>query len=707
MKKFLLGLLVCMFIAMPVSQAVFFGSTDDTASDVDCVDCVDATDIDLSDDYTWTGAHVFDGTFQANGGAVFNEDGADVDFRVESDDAESLFVVDGGSDWVGIKASGANDTTFFRVEDHLGNNFIDAVNYISGGQDEVVVNDSGTDVDFRIESSTNPNHVFLDAFNTRLGMYTNAPETPFHLHYSAGGGAAYNAKTLLALERNGNAYIEMQVGTTDTAGLLFSDDASGVGGMYYNLNSDLMYFTQASTERLRFATSSAVFNEGSEDYDFRIETNSEANAFVVDAGAETATFNVPVTLGTGKNLTVGSTQWNSGDSIDGTKVADADLGDIGVSSGAWSVEDDSHNHVITNIDSFTEAELETQTSDVSNWIQSGEIDAFSEIQALVADKTLVNEEDAATWDSAHAFDSTVTLDLDNAEAFLVRKDTDGGDIFVVDTSDSEVGVSDKLYNIGDEDTYWGFSTADQVDLYVGGVLMAQYVEGASDYVDFKKPTYVTGYVIPTSGVRAQGDADTEIFFNLSDGIQLWAGGVQIAAAIEGATDYFSVLQDLQVTGSSTLAGTIVDVTDTEALLVRKDSDAGDVFVIDTNTPLVKAISDIEIGDAAGDAKMWLKTDGSSIAYIRFNDGSGNEGGIRYDNSDDSFGFYGQGTDALMASFDSSGDFTAVNTIQADSYKAGDGTAGSTDNTSWWLCTAADCSTKCQVDIKDGLVTACT
>lgn len=35
-----------------------------------------------------------------------------------------------------------------------------------------------------------------------------------------------------------------------------------------------------------------------------------------------------------------------------------------------------------------------------------------------------------------------------------------------------------------------------------------------------------------------------------------------------------------------------------------------------------------------------------------------------------------------------------------------GVAGITDNTSYWLCTAADCSTKCQVTIKGGIITGC-
>jgi len=50
----------------------------------------------------------------------------------------------------------------------------------------------------------------------------------------------------------------------------------------------------------------------------------------------------------------------------------------------------------TELDS--ESELETQIADMANIIQAAEIDAFSEVQALVADKTLINEEDAPTFD---------------------------------------------------------------------------------------------------------------------------------------------------------------------------------------------------------------------------------------------------------------------------------------------------------------------
>ena len=49
------------------------------------------------------------------------------------------------------------------------------------------------------------------------------------------------------------------------------------------------------------------------------------------------------------NVYVGATQWNSGSKVDGTKVANADLGDVGVSSGVWAVEDDSHAHTSSTL----------------------------------------------------------------------------------------------------------------------------------------------------------------------------------------------------------------------------------------------------------------------------------------------------------------------------------------------------------------------
>jgi len=60
--------------------------------------------------------------------------------------------------------------------------------------------------------------------------------------------------------------------------------------------------------------------------------------------------NSTFTVATGQNIVLGTQVWNSGDLINAEKVADdADLGDLSVSSGVWSVANDSHAHTSSTI----------------------------------------------------------------------------------------------------------------------------------------------------------------------------------------------------------------------------------------------------------------------------------------------------------------------------------------------------------------------
>lgn len=58
---------------------------------------------------TFSGAVTVNGALSAKGGAVFNEDSADVDFRVESNGNANMIFVDGGNDKVGIGTASPND----------------------------------------------------------------------------------------------------------------------------------------------------------------------------------------------------------------------------------------------------------------------------------------------------------------------------------------------------------------------------------------------------------------------------------------------------------------------------------------------------------------------------------------------------------------------------------------------------------------------
>ena len=60
---------------------------------------------------------------------------------------------------------------------------------------------------------------------------------------------------------------------------------------------------------------------------------TDDSTFIIDGG---------ITVSTGDVITLGTTQWNSADEIDGTKIKDADYGDVDVSAGgAWTLDTDS------------------------------------------------------------------------------------------------------------------------------------------------------------------------------------------------------------------------------------------------------------------------------------------------------------------------------------------------------------------------------
>ena len=69
------------------------------------------------------------GEFKANGGVVFNEDSADVDFRVESNGNANMLVIDGGSDIASIgRAVNSSSTLAIQNKDDTNNNAIDVFN---------------------------------------------------------------------------------------------------------------------------------------------------------------------------------------------------------------------------------------------------------------------------------------------------------------------------------------------------------------------------------------------------------------------------------------------------------------------------------------------------------------------------------------------------------------------------------------------------
>ena len=109
------------------------------------------------------------GAVNLNGGNfIFNEASADVDFRVESNGNANAIFVDGGNDRVGI--FNASPSVAFDV---TGAAKISGAVDLDGGS--FTWNDTGASLDFRCETNTLANALFIDGSADKIGFGTNTP----------------------------------------------------------------------------------------------------------------------------------------------------------------------------------------------------------------------------------------------------------------------------------------------------------------------------------------------------------------------------------------------------------------------------------------------------------------------------------------------------------------------------------------------------
>lgn len=85
--------------------------------------------------------------------------------------------------------------------------------------------------------------------------------------------------------RLANGYQLQANGNGSAAAPFYSWVADANMGMY-RIGTDILGFSSVGLERFRLSTTSTVFNELSYDYDFRIESNNQANIFFVDGASD-------------------------------------------------------------------------------------------------------------------------------------------------------------------------------------------------------------------------------------------------------------------------------------------------------------------------------------------------------------------------------------------------------------------------------------
>ena len=142
---------------------------------------------------------------------------------------------------------------------------------------EVIINDASEDIDFRVESNGKTHALFVDGGNDKIGIINSTPNS-FETGYNdlvVGDTDTHHGLTIVG-------------GTSHQSSIAFADGTSGNaayrGSIYYNHASDAMVLSTGATQVASFHTDGIVFNENSNDQNFRVEGADDINNFFVDAG---------------------------------------------------------------------------------------------------------------------------------------------------------------------------------------------------------------------------------------------------------------------------------------------------------------------------------------------------------------------------------------------------------------------------------------
>jgi len=374
----------------------------------------------------------------------------------DGSDNQALYLCGGGNQTVGrganIRVHGNEDSPAGDVLVYSGNvanseiqlraytstsairQFVNETDRLSLHGDRVVFNEDSGDIDFRVESDGQANMLFVDAGNNRIGIAESAPESQLHIKQTSDIGSG-NAMGLM-----------IEAGTSSQRWMLQSG-RTGVSNNYFNLrdvsNSRDIFSVFDTDGRLQGHTAlewnnAAVFNEGSQDYDFRVESAGNENMLFVDASMNNVGIghNAPLTplhvktTGSGEVVRIESTEAGAGAGPqlglfrNSSSPADGDqLGQI-----LFYGEDTASNLT-------TYAAIKAETYDVSNGTEDGRLIFETVVGGSAANRFYANADETVINEGS--------LNLD----FRVESDSNTHMLFV-DAGNERVGVGTSSISTG-------------------------------------------------------------------------------------------------------------------------------------------------------------------------------------------------------------------------------------------------------------------
>jgi len=158
------------------------------------------------------------------------------------------------------------------------------------GTTEAVFNDPGNDVDFRVESDSNTHALFVDASANSVAMGTSAPANYVNTGGLAVQGSTYSDLALVStnISSGNNSH---QIRYYNATGTDYEIARTRVNVGAGQVNRGEYQFSVNNGAGLRpwldvDYAGNVVFNQQGYDSDFRVESDTNANAFIVDASQD-------------------------------------------------------------------------------------------------------------------------------------------------------------------------------------------------------------------------------------------------------------------------------------------------------------------------------------------------------------------------------------------------------------------------------------
>ena len=189
---------------------------------------------------------------------IFNEGGADVDFRIEGDTEANLFYVDAGNNRIGIGT--ASPASTLDVNGDLT---------ITAAAPALLFTETNGDPDFKIQCNGGAFSI-TDTTNSETRLRINAsgnvgigetsvPLGKLHVKTADSGATAEVSADELVVEGSNHSGISVLSGTGNAGTINFGDSGDNdIGRIIYNHSGNVMSFNTDASERMRITSSGGI-----------------------------------------------------------------------------------------------------------------------------------------------------------------------------------------------------------------------------------------------------------------------------------------------------------------------------------------------------------------------------------------------------------------------------------------------------------------